>query len=148
MLYSNNMDINKLLLKSLENEDNEYLLELTTKKIRDMNKKVLDELELTKKETLDYLSKLKEYRYIDEVSELKYGSYLRWISLTDPDDLDLKKGAIFCDVKVNDDGLFIICKNYGYSKKHFQLKFDEHMIFQKLSEQELILLNVLDQLSK
>lgn len=52
MLYSNNMDINKLLLKSLENEDNEYLLELTTKKIRDMNKKVLDELELTKKKRL------------------------------------------------------------------------------------------------
>jgi len=136
------------LLQSLENEDNEYLLDLTTKKIRDMNKKVLEELELTAKEMSDYLSKLKEYKYVDEVSDLKYGAYLRWISLADPDDLDLKKGAIFCEVKVGDDGLFLICRNYGYSKKHFRLKFDEHMIFQKLSEQELILLNALDQLSK
>ena len=141
------MDMQKLL-QSLENEDNEYLLDLTTKKIRDMNKKVLEELELTAKEMSEYLSKLKEYKYVDEVSDLKYGAYLRWISLSDPDDLDLKKGAIFCEVKVGDDGLFLICRNYGYSKKHFRLKFDEHMIFQKLSEQELILLNALDQLAK
>jgi hypothetical protein len=141
------MDTEKLL-KSLENEDNEYLLDLTTKKIRDMNKKVLHELDLTTKEMSEYLSKLKDYKYVDEVSDLKYGAYLRWISLTDPDDLDLQKGAIFCEVKVADDGLFLICRNYGYSRKHFRLKFDENLIFQKLSEQELILLNVLDQLAK
>jgi hypothetical protein len=141
------MDTEKLL-KSLENEDNEYLLDLTTKKIRDMNKKVLHELDLTTKEMSEYLSKLKEYKYVDEVSDLKYGAYLRWVSLTDPDDLDLQKGAIFCEVKVADDGLFLICRNYGYSRKHFRLKFDENLIFQKLSEQELILLNVLDQLAK
>ena len=141
------MDTEKLL-KSLENEDNEYLLDLTTKKIRDMNKKVLHELDLTTKEMSEYLSKLKEYKYVDEVSDLKYGAYLRWVSLTDPDDLNLQKGAIFCEVKVADDGLFLICRNYGYSRKHFRLKFDENLIFQKLSEQELILLNVLDQLAK
>ena len=141
------MDTEKLL-KSLENEDNEYLLDLTTKKIRDMNKKVLHELDLTTKEMSEYLSKLKEYKYVDEVSDLKYGAYLRWVSLTDPDDLELQKGAIFCEVKVADDGLFLICRNYGYSRKHFRLKFDENLIFQKLSEQELILLNVLDQLAK
>lgn len=141
------MDMQKLL-KSLENEDNEYLIDLTTKKIREMNKKVLKELHLSNKEITEYLSKLKEYKYVDEVSDLKYGAYIRWISLTDPDDLDLKKGSVFCDMKVTDEGLIIICKNFGYSKKHFQLKFDEHMIFQKLSEQELILLNALDQLSK
>jgi hypothetical protein len=141
------MDTDKLL-KSLENEDNEYLLDLTTKKIRDMNKKVLHELDITTKEMSDYLSKLKDYKYVDEVSDLKYGAYLRWVSLTDPDDLDLQKGAIFCEVKVADDGLFLICRNYGYSRKHFRLKFDENLIFQKLSEQELILLNVLDQLAK
>ena len=136
------------LLESLENEDNEYLLGLTTKKIKEMNKKVLQELHVSAQEISGYLSKLKEYKYVDEISELKYGAYLRWISLTDMDDLELKKGGIFCEMKVTDEGMILICKNYGYSKKHFQLKFDEHMIFQKLCEQELILLNALDQLSK
>jgi len=141
------MDVQKLL-KSLENEENEYLMDLTTKKIREMNKKVLQELDVTNKEMMEYLSKLKEYKYVDEISDLKYGSYLRWISLTEPDDLNLQKGGIFCEMKVTDEGMILVCKNYGYGRKHFQIKFDEHMIFQKLSEQELILLNVLDQLSK
>ena len=54
----------------------------------------------------------------------------------------------FCEIKVKEDGVYIICKNYGYNRKYFQIKLDENLIFQKLTEQELVLLSALDHLSK
>lgn len=139
------MDVPKLL-KALDNEDNESLLNFTSLKIKEMNLGVLKELHLKNEVLIDYMNKLNVYKYIDEMNELKYGNYLRWIPLTNPANLPLKRGGILCDMKVRDDGVHIICK--GFMNKYFQFKMDECLIFQKLSEQEMILLNALDQLSK
>ena len=139
------MDTNKLL-KALDNEENEGLFNFTSVKLKEMNFNVLQELQLPKALLLDYLDKLKIYKYIDEMNELKYGAYLRWIPLTDPNDLPLKKGGILCDIKVTDAGIVVVCK--GFANNHFQLKMDENLIFQKLSDQELVLLSALYHLSK
>ena len=72
------MDVNKLL-KALDDDSNENLFNFTTKKILEMNLQVLKELQLDKNETLIILKKLKEYKYVDEMNDLKYGTYLRWI---------------------------------------------------------------------
>jgi len=139
------MDTNKLL-KALENEENEGLFNFTTAKLREMNLKVLKELHFSKVILTDYMNKLQTYKYIDEMNELKYGAYLRWIPLTDPNDLPLKKGGILCDIKITDNGIVIVCK--GFMNKHFQFKMEESLVFQKLSDQELVLLSALDHLSK
>ena len=139
------MDVNKLL-KALDNEENEKLFNFTSEKLREMNFNVLKEIHLSKQVLVDYMDKLKIYKYIDEINELKYGTYLRWIPLTNPNDLPLKKGGILCDIKVTDSGIVIVCK--GFANNHFQLKMDENLIFQKLSDQELVLLSALDHLSK
>ena len=141
------MDVNKLL-KALDDETNENLFNFTTKKILEMNLQVLKELHLDRNETLDILKKLKEYKYVDEMNDLKYGTYLRWIPLNDPENIHLTKGAVFCELKITDNGVFIVCKNLGYSTKHFQIKMDECLVFQKLTQQELVLLSALDHLSK
>lgn len=141
------MDSEKLL-KALDDETNEHLFNFTTKKMREMTLKILKELELTKQETLEMMKKLKDYKYVDEMSDLKYGTYLRWIPVDDPENVHLTKGAIFCEVKITDDGVFLVCKNYGYGKKHFRLSMDKNLIFQRLTEQELVLLSALDHLSK
>jgi len=141
------MDVNKLL-KALDDESNDQLFNLTTKKILEMNLQVLKELQLDRNETLEILKKLKEYRYIDEMNDLKYGTYLRWIPLNDPENIHLTKGATFCELKITDNGVFIVCKNFGYSTRHFQIKMDECLVFQKLTPQELVLLSALDHLSK
>lgn len=141
------MDINKLL-KALDNDNNENLMNYTTKKLKEINFNILKELYLSHEETIYLYNKLKNYKYIDELDNLKYGTYLRWISLKNPDVINLKKGAIFCNTKITDDGIFLLCKNHGFNSKHFQIKFDENLIFQKLTDQELILLNALDHLSK
>jgi len=142
------MDVNKLI-DALDNENNEKILNLTTKKIKEMNMKILMELSLPREKLLDITKKLNGYRYVDEIDELKCGTYLKWILLTDPDpdNLELNKGALFCEIKCKDDGVFIVCKNMGFSSRHFQIKMDECLLFQKLTTQELILLSALDHLS-
>ena len=142
------MDVNKLI-HALDNENNEKILNLTTKKIKEMNMKILKELSLSREKLLDITKKLNGYRYVDEIDELKCGTYLKWILLTDPDpdNLELNKGAIFCEIKCKDDGVFIVCKNMGFSSRHFQIKMDECLLFQKLTTQELVLLSALDHLS-
>jgi hypothetical protein len=141
------MDVNKLL-KALDDETNENLLNFTTKQIKEMNLKILKELHLSKNDTLDLLNKLKDYKYVDEMSDLKYGTYIRWIPLEDPNDIYLTKGALFCEMRITDNGVNCICKNYGYKSRHFQIEMDKNLIFQKLTEQELVLLSALDHLSK
>jgi len=142
------MDVNKLI-DALDNENNEKILNLTTKKIKEMNMKILMELSLPREKLLDITKKLNGYRYVDEIDELKCGTYLKWILLTDPDpdNLELNKGALFCEIKCKDDGVFIVCKNMGFSSRHFQIKMDECLLFQKFTTQELILLSALDHLS-
>jgi hypothetical protein len=140
------MDVNKLL-KALDDDSNETLLNFTSKTIREMTLKVLKELELPKKETVDIFNKLKDYKYVDEMNDLKYGTFIRWIPIENPDNIYLTKGALFCEMKITDDGIFCICKNLGYSARHFQISMDKNLIFQKLTGQELVLLSALDHLS-
>ena len=140
------MDVQKLL-KALDDETNENLLDFTTKKLREMTLKILSELNLPKKETIELFKKLKDYKYVDEMDDLKYGTYLRWIPLEDPTNINLSKGALFCETKITDNGVFCVCKNIGFSSRHFQIALDKNLIFQKLTNQELVLLSALDHLS-
>ena len=141
------MDVNKLL-KALDDDSNETLLNFTSDKIKEMNLNIIKELQLPRKDTLDIMNKLREYKYVDEMNELKYGAYIRWIPIEDPNNINLTKGALFCEMKITDDGVFCVCKNYGYTKRHFQLSMDKNLIFQRLTDQELVLLSALDHLSK
>ena len=141
------MDINKLL-KALDDDSNETLLNFTTDKIKEMNLNIIKELHLPRKDTLDIMNKLRDYKYVDEMNELKYGAYIRWIPIEDPTNIHLTKGALFCEMKITDDGVFCVCKNYGYTQRHFQLSMDKNLIFQRLTDQELVLLSALDHLSK
>ena len=140
------MDTNKLL-KALDDDTNENLLNFTSDKLLEMNLNILKELHLPKDKTLELFKKIQNYKYIDEINELKLGTFIRWICLNDPEDITLQKGAIFCEVKIKEEGVFIIYKNFN-SLKRYQLKMDECLIFQKLTNNELVLLSALDHLSK
>ena len=139
------MDVNKLMY-ALDNEDNETIMSLTNKKILEMNINILKELHLEQNITADYIKKLKGYRYIDEVKDLKYGAFIRWIPITDPTNLPLHYCGMICDIRITDDGVLILCKNFMH--RHYTFKMDECLIFQKLSQQEQILLYALDHLDK
>tara|TARA_Y100000591_G_C21778093_1_gene669445 strand:+ start:195 stop:626 length:432 start_codon:yes stop_codon:yes gene_type:complete len=138
-------DINNLL-DALDNDNNEKIMNLTRGKIKDQINNVLQRLQLNRDTLKSYHKKLKDYRYVSDLSDLKYGEYIRWIPLKDVTKLYLTKGANYCDYKVVNNMLHLVCKsNFG---KIFQIKFDEVELFQKLSKQEKILLNVIELLNK
>jgi len=137
------MDINKLMY-ALDNENNESIMNLTSKKILEMNLNIIKELHLDKKTTLEYLKKLQGYRYVDEINDLKHGSFIRWIPIIDPNYLPLHHCGMICDIKIVDNGVLITCKNFMH--RHYTFKMDECLIFQKLTSQERVIVSALDHL--
>jgi hypothetical protein len=133
------------LSEALDNEANESILNLTSLKILELNLSILKELHLSRETTLDYLKKLKGYRYIDEMNELKYGAYIRWIPITDPNNLHLKYCGIVCDIKITDNGIVIVCKNFMH--RCYSFRMDNCLIFQKLTNQEQVILSALDHIT-
>lgn len=70
------MDINKLLT-ALDNEDNTGIIQLNYEKIASEKNDILQQLHLPK-ELLKTLSKqLKAYRYVDNLDDVRYGSYVQ-----------------------------------------------------------------------
>ena len=66
--------------------------------------------------------------------------------IKNPEKINLTNGAFFTDYVYSKDSVKIVCRNNrGFT---FQIKFDEVIIFQKLNDQEQVLLSVMDYLSK
>ena len=136
------MDINKLLT-ALENDNNESVIQLNYEKIASDKNTILQQLHLPK-ELLKTLSKqLKAYRYVDNLDDLRYGSYVRWISLKPKDkyNVRLTNGGLLCHMKQMDDDIHLVCKNSRGML--FQLKMTENIIFKKLNQQEQVILSAL-----
>jgi hypothetical protein len=142
---SDEIDIN-CILDALNNEDNESIVKLDNGKIKDIKNTILQQLQIDRDSLKMLHLKLKKYRYIDEISDLHYGSYIRWISLKTPNNLYLRNGGIVCDMQVLEKGIHIVCKNN--MNRLFQLSMEENLIFQKFSYQEELLLKIMDYLSK
>jgi hypothetical protein len=141
-------DENKInnLLHSLENESNASIMNLTSVKIKEHKNNILQRLQLERSKLKEMHKKLKEYRYCTDMSDLQYGFYIRWIPLKDPENLYLTNGGLLCDMKIVNNQIHIVCKNNR--NRIIQFKFDETIIFQKISPQEKVILSVLDYLSK
>ena len=137
----NTLDEDKLL-EALEDDENKCLLNLTTSKIKSIKNNVLQQLSLEREDLIILHDKLQEYRYVDEIPDVKYGCYIRWIRLKNPDEIKLTNGGVIVDVSVMNDDIYLTCKNNR--NRMFKLKMSENIIFQKLTEQEKILLSVLD----
>ncbi len=136
----------ELLDKALDNDQNDSILSLTNKKITEMNLRIIKELGFKKEDTLLYVKKLKGYRYIDEIKDIRVGGFLKWIPINENNEyLPLHSGGIICDIKLTDNGTFIACKNFA--GRFYQFKFDDALIFQKLSNQEQVILSALDHLA-
>ena len=135
-----------VLQKALDNENNSSIMNLNSKKIKSIKNDYLQKLLLSRDKLKEYHHKLKEYRYVDDLSDIQYGRYIRWINLKNPDNIKLTTGGIIIDIKILESGIHLVCKNN--MNQRFQIKIDENIIFQKLSDQEKILIAALDYLDK
>ena len=133
-------------IEALENENNSSIMDLTSSKIKKIKNDILQQLQLKGKDLKEMHKKLKTYRYCTDLKDLQEGFFIRWIPLNNPEKISLTKGGIVCEVKLVKDELYILCKNF--MDNFFQIKFDEVIIFQKLSNQEQIILSILDYIEK
>lgn len=147
------------ILHSLDNDRNLSISKLTYDKINNMKYNMLQRLGMNDEELESMLLKLGDYRYVEELQDIQHGAFIRYIPLTSKNnrnrnqnensvnsDIVLKNGGFICDIKILGSGVQLLCRNHF--RKIFQLKLDEVLIFQKLSNQEDIILSVFDYLSK
>lgn len=130
-------------INALEKNDNEKLLSLTTQKIWNINYNILRELQLSTEIVRNYLNGLQNYRYVDELCDLKRGLCIKWVSLLEPEKMHT---GILVDMKIADQGILIVSKNFMH--RHYSFKMEEVALFQKLTSQEQLILQALDYLEQ
>lgn len=105
----------------------------------DENKEAIVSLNFSQEKTDKLCKKLSLYRFVDEICDLHVGKYVRWLRKTDT---VLKVGGIVVDIKFLDGGTHVVVYNKYLSKNPIQYKFDDVLTFQKLSEEEQLILLV------
>jgi hypothetical protein len=134
------MDIHNLL-HALNNDNNEAVVELDYATIAKQKNDLLQQLNLPREALMKLQKQLKTYRCVNNLEDLRFGGYVRWISLKNPEIIKLTNGGIVCDIKVVNEDIHIKCKNK--MNMLFQAKMSEILLFQKLSEQEEVILKAL-----
>jgi len=133
-----NEEINKVI-KEIEEKKL-----LTTGELKTIKNNILQKMLFDRDELKNYHKLLTQYRYVDEIDELRYGSYIRWFNIKKIKSLKLLNGGFIVDIKNNNNDIIILCKNS--LNKFFNLKMGECIIFQKNTKQETILIKILDHL--
>lgn len=94
-------------------------------------------------------SKLEQYKYIDSILLLNVGSYIRWIPIKDlqnvrstfSHELKLTNGGIVISVVDINGKMYIKCKNNVGNI--FQINTMNNIIFQKLTDQEKVIMDAM-----
>ena len=134
-------EINKII----DDIDKYKLSDLNTEIIKNRRNNILKQI-LDDDEMKRYKEILNDYRYVDEVDELRIGSFIRYFVLKDnDDDLKLARGGFIVDIQASKENIVILCKNNG---NFWKIKINNCVIFQKNTKQEEVLIKILDHLKE
>lgn len=139
----------ELLYNALHNTKYDSIYDLTFDKINYIKYNILNELELSTELFAKFIQSLQNYKYVDDLNELREGSYIRWIKIDkdNHNELYLNKGALYCNLLLTDNAVGIVCKKI--IGQYFTIyNLDQYIFFQKLSDQELSILNAMEQMNK
>jgi len=107
--------------------------------------KAIQPLYVSKQNLYGICKKLVGYRYIDELYQLHRGKHVRWLRYKigerplQEDTLRLTNGGIVVDLKFGENGACVLVRVPG-AGFFTQYKFDECLTFQKLSDEENLIL--------
>ena len=140
------IDIDQLL-KTIEDNKNDYLENKTIKKVTDDIFNIINTLNTTDEKKTLLCNKLSGYRHVDEIRELHKGKYTRWIRKKFQNENPLlTNGGTLVNIIFTDGGTNITCKTT--MNRFFQYKFDECLVFQKLSMEEQLILMAYEYIDK
>jgi len=139
------MDI-ELLQQALENDANLNIINTNIQEIKRKKNEILQELGLKRDDLKSFHKKLNGYMYVDNLKDLKYGRNIRWVNLKKIEHIKITNGSILCDIKIHDKGIALVLKGYNHS--FITLYLNENIVFQKINDEEKILLKAVDYLNK
>ena len=146
--------------RAIANPTNDVIAKYNTQELEEIKEQILGDVPMVAARRKELLRTLRGYRYVDELSELKEGVYTRWIPLEAiyavggsegqsggrrSGDVKLTTGGILCDIRVTESGVALVCKN-GMGR-FFQCRMETSLVFQKLTDQEKVILYAMDALS-
>ena len=128
------------------------ILATSPREIEEVKRAVLDRTTFARADDRTKIEHaLRNYTAVCELDDFTHGAYLRWIPLTKKGNDNnnnnnnavdvtaaLARGGHFCDVSITDAGCSVRCRSMR--SRYFQFTFDNHLVFQKLSNSEMILL--------
>ena len=139
------MDL-ELLKKALENDDNVGLINTSIQEIKDKKNNILQQLGLNRDDLKMFNSKLKGYRYIEELKDLNIGSNIRYIKLKNIENIKISGVNNLCEIKVLNHGIGLVFKNF--QNRFFTIYFNDNLIFQKINCEEEVILKAIKHLNK
>ena len=137
------IDVNELVA-AMNDTKNDYLEDKSLEDISREVYTVLNDLgKLSEKKIEQFCQNLLEYRYVDEVYKLHNGKPIKWFKINPVEKEEnkqwMRSGGICTGVNFRDNGTYVSCLAL-YGRTFFQIKFDDHLIFQKLTEGEQLIL--------
>jgi hypothetical protein len=142
------IDIESLLSK-IENEDNNYLEHKTLAIITNDIFDAITELNIENELAKNFCDRLSGYRYVERVCDLRNGKMMRWIkksSETEFKKLSLTNGGILMNIKIENSGILLLCRNNA--NRFFYIKFDDCLVFQKMTMEEQLIVMSYDYMEK
>jgi hypothetical protein len=115
---------------------------VTTNMVKREIYNTLNELGLFRAQIRLYMEKTQNYRIVDNSIDIRPGSFIRWISLNDMN-VKLQSGSIIHNIIEYENDVQIVHRNIKGSKM-FTLFLSENIIFQKLNDEEEIVLYAMD----
>lgn len=134
------------LVTAIQNVKEESIVDTNLSEIKSVKNNVLQQLQLSREKLQDFHKRLQKYRYVDEITELNSGDYVRWIDLNNAANIKIANGAFVCDIEINSDGIHLKLKTITH--RHIQLRMDEVFLFRKLTDDELVILSALKYLKQ
>ena len=122
----------------LDSTKHDYLENETVTSITQSVFENIASLSISKEQTVDYCRKLVGYRFVDEIYQLHKGKHVRWIRTSAPDKLLV--GGIVVDIRFADEGVNVLCRLPN--GRFMQYRFDQCLTFQKLTDDEQLVLSI------
>lgn len=130
------------LLNTIQDEKTDYLDNKTIKSINQEVFEAIQSLNLSEERTKDLCEKLFDYRLVNDIHELHKGKIVKTINNINNDSLYLPKihvkGKVL-NIKFLDNGIHVVCIHFP--QRFLQYKFDQFLTFQKLSDEEQMILS-------
>jgi len=138
------LDVNAIL-SAMTKSENSTIVNMTLQKIANRRQEVLSSMNLTPEKYAEFERKLQMYRVVETPDELKHNQLIRWIPLRSLETRPyLTIGGCLFRVKYNEEECLHIVTIRNVKKFVFNIKFELNAVFQRLSQEELLILRAVE----